>query len=123
MRRKVVIGLTGLVLDASKWGADRWSRWRPTVSIFQHEDLLIDRFELLHTQASAGLADEIQDDVRSVSPETEVVRHELEFGDASASLCMREKLTQLHSAAFCMREFMQYLCSALHAQGRNHIFC
>ena len=47
MGKLVVIGLLGNVLDAPKEGS-RWANWRPTVSLFQHDDLLIDRIELLH---------------------------------------------------------------------------
>lgn len=45
-KKTVVIGLAGPTLDA-RGGKDRWQRWRPTVSIGQHDDLLVDRFELL----------------------------------------------------------------------------
>ena len=44
--KRVVIGLLGTKLDS---GTDvrRWDFWLPTVSLFQHEDLLWDRLELL----------------------------------------------------------------------------
>jgi transcriptional regulatory protein RtcR len=70
-RRTVVIGLLGTTLDRGK-GTKRWEAWRPSVAACQHEDLLIDRFELLHQQRVTALAETVRDDIRHVSPETEV---------------------------------------------------
>jgi transcriptional regulatory protein RtcR len=76
--KTVVIGLLGTTLDRGhEW--DRWSQWRPTVSLCQQEDLLIDRFELLYSKNFQTLADLVRDDIRSVSPETEVVLHVVDF--------------------------------------------
>jgi transcriptional regulatory protein RtcR len=76
----VVIGLIGTNLDAGD-GAERWNRWRPTVSLCQHEELLIDRLELLHQRRDSGLIETARDDIRSVSPETEVRPREVEIRD------------------------------------------
>ena len=70
-RRTVVIGLLGVVIDRGK-GASRWDGWRPTVAACQHDDLLIDRFELLYPERYRDLAETVCDDIRHVSPETEV---------------------------------------------------
>jgi transcriptional regulatory protein RtcR len=70
-RRTVVIGLLGTTIDRGM-GAKRWEVWRPTVAACQHEDLLVDRFELLHPQRFTSLAETVRDDIRHVSPETEV---------------------------------------------------
>jgi sigma54-dependent transcription regulator len=43
MKKMVAIGLLGPVLDQGA-GRKRWERWRPTVAVCQHEDLLIGRF-------------------------------------------------------------------------------
>lgn len=77
---RVVFGLLGARLDAGR-GDDRWQRWRPTVAICQHEDFLIDRFELLYEPKLSGLARTTAEDIRSVSPETDVRLHELDFRD------------------------------------------
>jgi len=73
----VVIGLLGTTMDRGM-GAARWDFWRPTVAVCRHEDLLVDRFELLHPQRFTALAETVRDDIRHVSPETEVrlVLHE-----------------------------------------------
>lgn len=78
--KRVLFGLLGAKLD-SGGGDDRWQRWRPTVAICQHEDFLVDRFELLYEPKLAGLAAATAEDIGSVSPETEVRRHELSFDD------------------------------------------
>jgi transcriptional regulatory protein RtcR len=70
-RRCVVIGLLGTTMDRGQ-GAARWDHWRPTVAASQHEDLLIDRFDLLHPKRFSALAATVRDDIRHVSPETEV---------------------------------------------------
>lgn len=77
----VVIGLIGTNLDAPGEGAERWNRWRPTISLCQHDELLIDRLELLHQEKDSDLIESVRDDLRSVSPETEVRTHQLEIRD------------------------------------------
>lgn len=80
-REYVIIGLLGPVLDEGK-GAKRWQRWRPSVSLHQHEELPVKRFELLHQQRFTDLARRIVRDIAAVAPETIVRRHEIEFEDA-----------------------------------------
>lgn len=79
VKKTVAMGLLGTRLDRGS-SAGRWSGWRPTVSLFQHEDLLIDRFELLTEPQFTEMAQEVAADIRLVSPETEVRIHELSFG-------------------------------------------
>lgn len=81
MKPLTVIGFLGSTLDAAKFGPSRWSKWRPTVSICMQEDLRVDRFVLLHGTQHRRLADYVADDIRDVSPETEVVPHLLDFTD------------------------------------------
>jgi transcriptional regulatory protein RtcR len=71
-RRLTVIGFLGSTLDQGARGPRRWERWRPTVSLCQHEDLLVDRLILLHDARYEGLARAVAADVAQVSPETEV---------------------------------------------------
>ncbi len=77
----MVLGLLGPVLDAGR-GPNRWERWRPTVSLFQHEELLVDRLELLYQPKFAALARTVVEDIGSVSPETKVKEHLTEIDDA-----------------------------------------
>jgi transcriptional regulatory protein RtcR len=78
MKQTVAIGLLGPVLDQG-WGSKRWERWRPTVSICQQEDLLIRRFVILHQRRYSRLLKQVIEDIRHVSPETDVVPHGIEF--------------------------------------------
>jgi transcriptional regulatory protein RtcR len=77
-RKTVVIGLLGPTLDRGQ-GHDRWDRWRPTVSLCQHEDRVIDRLELLMQPKYEKLAEVVCEDVARVSPETRVRRHALQL--------------------------------------------
>ena len=77
-KKTVVIGLAGPTLDA-RGGKDRWQRWRPTVSIGQHDDLLVDRFELLCQEKYLWLGEQLATDFKQVSPDTEVNIHPANF--------------------------------------------
>ena len=66
------------MLDQGK-GPTRWERWRPSVALCQHEDLLLSRFELLHEPKFTALFHQIAADIRSVSPETQVRPHAMQF--------------------------------------------
>ncbi len=80
MKTRVAIGFLGSTLDQGK-NPDRWQRWRPTVSLCQHDDLVINRLELIHGRAHTALAKSVAKDVVQVSPETEVRFHSLDFKD------------------------------------------
>lgn len=79
-RTTVVIGMLGSTLDQGKT-PQRWERWRPTVSLGQHEDLRIDRLELLYSKAHGHIADVVIGDLALVSPETSVQRHFFDLQD------------------------------------------
>ena len=76
----VVIGLLGTTLDVGKH-PDRWQNWRPSVAICRQPDLIVNRFELLHGKSENALAELVRRDIASVSPETIVNSHPVEFGD------------------------------------------
>lgn len=82
MNPVTVIGFLGSTLDAGKFDSGRWNKWRPSVSICMQEDLRVDRFILLHGSYHRRLAEIIAKDINDVSPETEVVPHQLDFDDA-----------------------------------------
>ncbi|MNK56184.1 Transcriptional regulatory protein QseF [compost metagenome] len=71
MKPIVVIGFLGTQLDAGQ-GAGRWNKWRPTVSLAQHDDMVVARIELLHTRKHTALAELVKADIAAVSPETTV---------------------------------------------------
>lgn len=79
--KNVVLGLVGEALDRRGKGAERWKRWRPSVSVCEHEDFPIARFELLYDKASQRLVDRVTDDILSISPSTKVVQHPFSVED------------------------------------------
>ncbi|QQE09980.1 sigma 54-interacting transcriptional regulator [Planctomycetota bacterium] len=81
MSKRIVIGQLGPTLDKG-YKRNRWENWRPTISICQHEDHLIDQFELLFQKKFQDLADQVTEDIKSISPETKVNHHRIEYRDA-----------------------------------------
>lgn len=77
---KVVIGLIGTNVDSAD-GPDRWHAWRPTVSLCQHDDLLVSRLVILSDGRFDGLVDRVAADIGTVSPETVVERRAVRFDD------------------------------------------
>lgn len=81
MKKKVIIGLIGVTLDNRGFNSSRWDKWRPTISLFQHEELLIDRFELLYQFKYESIANQIISDAKTLSPETKINKHEIQIND------------------------------------------
>src|SRR3954462_6136372 len=71
IKKTVAISFLGTQLD-SGLGAGRWEKWRPTVSLTQHEDTVVHRLPLIYTPRPAALATLLKQDIATVSPETEV---------------------------------------------------
>lgn len=90
-KKKVVIGFLGTQLDSGR-GAGRWEKWRPTLSLMQHEDLVVERLELLYTPPHLALAQLLQGDIATASPETQVnlvpmdIADPWDFGEVYARL-------------------------------------
>ena len=80
LKKTIIIGLIGAMLDSGK-GSERWEKWRPTVSLCMHEDFLVDRFELLYQKKFSALANLLANDIKDVSPETQVNPVEVEFAN------------------------------------------
>jgi transcriptional regulatory protein RtcR len=72
--KKCVIGFIGTQLDGIT-SPKRWEKWRPTVSLAQHDDLQIDRFELFHDKVFQQLANTIKADLLELSPQSKVNLH------------------------------------------------
>lgn len=89
-KRRVVIGFLGTSLDAGKH--NRWERWRPTVAVCQHEDMIVDRIEIIHDDHAETLAQRITGDIAQASPATEARCHMMnlknpwDFGEVYAAL-------------------------------------
>jgi transcriptional regulatory protein RtcR len=91
MKKIVVIGFVGTQLDAGS-NTLRWQKWRPTLSLAQHEDVIIHRMVLLHDRKYQALTKQLQEDIAAVSPETLVdpviiaIADPWDFGDVYAAL-------------------------------------
>ena len=74
--RNVVLGFLGTQLDS---GNRR--RWRPTVSLCQTEGFQVDRYELIHDRKFMRLAHVVASEIERVSPDTEVLLHQMDMDD------------------------------------------
>lgn len=74
--RNVVIGFLGTQLDMGKR-----KRWKPSVSLCQHPEFPVDRFELLYDDKFRRLAEQVQREIMAASPETEVLLRQLNLAD------------------------------------------
>ncbi len=72
MKKIVVIGFVGTQLDSGR-GSGRWEKWRPTVALAQHDDVVIERLDLLYSGKHENVVHQVTQDIASVSPETKVV--------------------------------------------------
>ena len=77
----VLISQLGTTIDAGRPNAERWSRWRPTVSICSQEDLAIARLEIIEPPHAHALGDLVAADIATVSPETKILRHAMAMND------------------------------------------
>jgi len=79
-KRTVVVSVLGTQLDSGK-GPSRWERWRPSVALCQHDDLLVDELWLLFEPRAQGLAYLVREDIAQVSPDTQVHVEPFALGD------------------------------------------
>ncbi|HMQ10942.1 MAG TPA: RNA repair transcriptional activator RtcR [Oligoflexia bacterium] len=80
MKSNVVVGLIGPTLDQGKT-ENRWDKWRPTISIGQHEDFLVHEIHLLYQTNYTALKDTLVSDLKLISPETKIITHPITFND------------------------------------------
>ena len=86
-----VIGFLGTTLD-NGFNDKRWQRWRPTVSLALHDELLVDELHILYSKRDKRLFKIVVDDVAKVSPQTQVIGHHVtlsspwDFADVYAEL-------------------------------------
>lgn len=80
-KRNVVINILGVIKDAKGRGKKRWQVWRPTVSLVAHKDFPVHRMELLYEPDYLRLGQKVMQDVKSISPQTEVAMVETDWHD------------------------------------------
>lgn len=74
--KNVVIGFLGTQLDMGKK-----RRWKPSVSLVQHDDFHVDRLELLHDEKFNRLAQQVKREIEAHSPGTEVLLQTMNLDD------------------------------------------
>ena len=74
--QNVVIGFLGVKLDVGK---NR--RWKPTLSLVEHDEFHVDRLELLYDFKFNRLAHAVKREIEAASPDTEVVLNRLDLSD------------------------------------------
>lgn len=90
-KKTVVIGFVGSTLDQGK-KPERWQRWRPTMSLLMHEDLMVDELVLLHDRQNKGLVEHLREDAAELSPQTIIngqkitIRDPWDFSDVYGAL-------------------------------------
>jgi transcriptional regulatory protein RtcR len=79
--KKVIIGLLGSTHDKRKEDKLDKDKWRPTVSLFQSDTMKFDRLELIHQTKidHKNLAEQIREDIQEISPQTEVILHQIKL--------------------------------------------
>ena len=77
----VVVSLIGTQLDYVGKRVDRWAKWRPNISLCSQDNLIVNQLHMLHDNHSSRLANNVAVDIESVSPETNVQLHQLNFSD------------------------------------------
>ncbi|GAA0806870.1 RNA repair transcriptional activator RtcR [Psychrobacter piscatorii] len=116
MNKTAVIGFLGTTLD-NGFNDKRWQRWRPSVSLCLHDDLLVDELHILYSKRDKRLFNVIVDDVAKVSADTKVIGHQVtlaspwDFADVYAELY--DFVT-----GFAFREDTEYL---LHLTTGTHV--
>ncbi|NMA47079.1 MAG: sigma 54-interacting transcriptional regulator [Lentisphaerae bacterium] len=73
----ILISLLGSTLDRQGRGDSRWGFWRPSVALTMQNDLHFDRYHLLFQPTYRVLCELICEDIRSCSPDTELIPEEL----------------------------------------------
>ncbi|PYE39736.1 RNA repair transcriptional activator RtcR [Psychrobacter fozii] len=114
--KTAVIGFLGTTLD-NGFNDKRWQRWRPTVSLGLHDELLVDELHILYSKRDKRLFKIIKNDVAQVSPNTNVIGHHValispwDFADVYAELYD-------FAAGFDFQENTDYL---LHLTTGTHV--
>lgn len=80
-KKTIAVSLIGSQLDFVGKRVDRWSKWRPNISLCSQEHLVIDELHLLHDNHSERLAINVAVDIESISPETQVQLYNINFID------------------------------------------
>lgn len=114
--KTAIIGFLGTTLD-NGFSETRWQRWRPTVSLGLHDELLVDELHILYSKRDKRLFKIIVDDVAQVSPHTQVIGHHVAL---SSPWDFAEVYAELYDfvTAFDFQDSTDYL---LHLTTGTHV--
>lgn len=79
--KTTVIGILGTRLDHQGLGKRRWNHWRPSMSLLMQPQFPVDEFVLLHQATEHELAHLTMEDMRQLSPQTQVHDYLVEYTD------------------------------------------
>ena len=79
--KNIIYSFLGTTLDSHRRGLERWGFWRPSVALVMQEDLHFDEYHIWYQQRFEGLLKQVVEDIRTCSPDTEVVPELLEMSD------------------------------------------
>lgn len=116
INKTAVIGFLGTTLD-NGFSSNRWQRWRPTVSLGLHDELLVDELHILYSKRDKRLFKIVADDVAQVSPHTKVIGHHVTL---SSPWDFAEVYAELYdfAAGFDFQDNTDYL---LHLTTGTHV--
>lgn len=86
-----LVALVDPIADNCK-KSDRWERWRPTIGLVSHPDVIVDRVDLLHDSGSRKLARQLASDIAERAPGAVIEVHPLAceidapYGEANATV-------------------------------------
>lgn len=60
---------------------NRWTRWRPNVSLCSQKHLIIDELHILHDNHSQRLANNVAADIETIAPNTSICLHIVNFSN------------------------------------------
>jgi transcriptional regulatory protein RtcR len=77
----VVVSLLGQRLDNVGFGAKRWFRWRPTLSLLMHHDFQVDELVLLYQEEEEALLQKTIKDAESICLNIKVTTHKVTYSN------------------------------------------
>lgn len=82
-KKNIVIGFVGTKLDQARQKANGTSKqkWRPTLSLFDHDELPIDGLVLIYDPHHQELFDALSDEIATLSPKTTLIGKQISIED------------------------------------------
>ncbi|GHU08305.1 Fis family transcriptional regulator [Spirochaetia bacterium] len=114
---RIVFSFLGTNVDSAS-GEKRWESWRPTVSLFLHEEFKISEFHFIYDNRFSETAELVLRDIAAVSPQTKLLTHILGFNNPWDFEEVYEKLFDLCKSINFNPEQNEYL---FHISTGTHV--